>query len=85
MTRYITIRDNVVVAIRFGKSIIKDETKSDRGNLGDIYNKLTDSFTTPAIKPEAEIDVTTTIQEIKDHYTTASVLMDKIKTKLGIV
>jgi len=84
MPRYITLKDNKIVTVRIGAEIVPGEIQSDRGEIGQVYDGIADTFTTPAPPPPPEIDVAKAIQEIQNHYTASAALMDKIKTKLGI-
>ena len=84
MTRYIKLLGDKVVSVRFGPSIVKGEIESAIGEVGQVYDPVGKTFSTPAATAEPAIDVPKTLREIKDHYDASAALLDKIKKKLGI-
>ena len=84
MTRFITLKNNIVMAVRYGKESVSGEIPSDKGEIGQIYDPATKTFSTPVAAAEAPIDVAKTLQEIQTHYVESALLLDKIKQALKI-
>jgi len=82
--RYITLRNNIVMAVRYGPAIAAGEIESVLGEIGQVYDPIGKTFSTPIVAVKPEIVVADVLKEISDRYAESAVLLDKIKKKLGI-
>jgi len=63
MDRYIKLKDNKIIAVRYGKEIVAGEIKSDIGELGEALVDGSFEKSTPVEK--AKPDTATELAEVK--------------------
>ena len=84
MAKFIRLDDsNIVKVVRIGTTILPGEIETKAGELGQLYDPATKTFSAAPVAPEPPVDVPALLLQIKANQDTIIAAQARIETALG--